>query len=58
MTNVHQGLLGFATTGDGVPAYWCWRVGELEIECWHLHHAGLAGRRPIGERPRFKGKSG
>lgn len=43
-----QGLLDFPTEIEGVPAYWCWQVGEPEIEWWHPQHTGFAGRRRVG----------
>jgi len=42
-----QGLLDFPTEIDGVPAYWCWQVGEGDIAWWHPRDTGFAGRRPI-----------
>ena len=44
------GLLDFPTQVDGAPAYWCWRVGEPEIEWWHPRDTGFAGRRRIDSR--------
>jgi hypothetical protein len=45
--SVTQGLLDFPTEIDGVLAYWCWQVGEDEIEWWHPRDTGFAGRRRI-----------
>ena len=45
--SVEEGLLDFPTTIEGVPAYWCWRVGEDAIEWWHPRDTGFAGRRRI-----------
>ena len=45
--SVEEGLLDFPTTIEGVPAYWCWRVGEAAIEWWHPRDSGFAGRRRI-----------
>ena len=45
--NDETGLIDFPTTIDGVAAYWCWQVGEPEIEWWHPRATGFAGRRPI-----------
>jgi len=46
--SVEEGLLDFPTTIEGVPAYWCWRVGEDAIEWWHPRDTGFAGRQRIG----------
>ena len=45
--SVEEGLLDFPTSVEDAPAYWCWRVGESEIEWWHPRDTGFAGRRPI-----------
>ena len=45
--SAEEGLLDFPTYIEDSPAYWCWRVGEPEIEWWHPRDAGFAGRRPI-----------
>jgi len=44
------GLLDFPTEIEGIAAYWCWQVGESDIEWWHPRDTGFAGRRPIGDR--------
>ncbi|MPZ99851.1 MAG: DUF2203 family protein [Dehalococcoidia bacterium] len=44
---IDDGLIDFPTTIEGVPAYWCWRAGEDEIEWWHPRSTGFAGRRPV-----------
>ncbi|MDA0364737.1 MAG: DUF2203 domain-containing protein [Chloroflexi bacterium] len=45
--SVEDGLVDFPATVDGVPAYWCWQVGESEIEWWHPRDTGFAGRRHV-----------
>lgn len=45
--NVADGLLDFPCHVDGTPAYWCWRVGEAEIEWWHPRDTGFSGRQQI-----------
>ena len=47
LKSIESGLLDFPTHIDGVPAYWCWRAGEDDIEWWHPRDTGFAGRRPI-----------
>ncbi len=42
-----RGLLDFPAEIGGVLAYWCWRIGERDIEWWHPRDAGFAGRRRI-----------
>ncbi len=45
------GLLDFPTTVEGVPAYWCWRAGEDDIEWWHPQSTGFAGRQHVDDLP-------
>jgi hypothetical protein len=47
LKSIEDGLLDFPTEVDGVPAYWCWRTGEDDIEWWHPRATGFAGRRRI-----------
>jgi hypothetical protein len=49
--SLQDGLLDFPTHVGETPAYWCWRVGEGEIEWWHTRDAGFAGRRRIDAVP-------
>jgi hypothetical protein len=46
---IDDGLIDFPTTIRGVPAYWCWRAGEDEIDWWHPRSTGFSGRRPVTE---------
>lgn len=45
--SLEDGLVDFPATVEGVAAYWCWRVGEPDIEWWHPRDSGFAGRRPV-----------
>ena len=36
---------------DGVVYLICWRLGEDDIEWWHLPDAGFAGRRRLPRDP-------
>jgi hypothetical protein len=47
LKSIDDGLLDFPTHIEGVPAYWCWRAGEDDIEWWHPRDSGFAGRRRI-----------
>lgn len=49
--SLQDGLLDFPTHVGETPAYWCWRVGEDEIEWWHPRDAGFAGRQRIDVVP-------
>lgn len=45
--SVEDGLLDFPARVEDAPAYWCWQVGEHEIEWWHPRDTGFAGRQRI-----------
>jgi hypothetical protein len=48
----HAGLIDFHARGpDGVVYLICWRLGEDDIEWWHLPDAGFAGRRRLPRDP-------
>jgi hypothetical protein len=47
LKSIDEGLIDFPTHIDDVPAYWCWRAGEDDIEWWHPRDTGFAGRRRI-----------
>jgi hypothetical protein len=47
LKSIDDGLLDFPTHIEGVPAYWCWRAGEDDIEWWHPRDTGFAGSRRI-----------
>ncbi len=45
----HLGLVDFPSLFDGKEIYFCWRLGEEQIEHWHAADEGYTGRRPIAE---------
>jgi hypothetical protein len=45
--DVDAGLVDFLGKRDGEDIYLCWKHGEEDIEYWHPHHTGFAGRQPI-----------
>ena len=48
----HAGLIDFHALGpDGVVYLLCWRLGEDEIEWWHLPDAGFSGRQRLPRDP-------
>lgn len=47
LRDIRNGLLDFpACTGD-VHYFLCWKLGEKDIEYWHLCTDGFVGRRPL-----------
>jgi hypothetical protein len=46
------GLVDFPARGeDGVVYFLCYRLGEPDLEWWHLPEDGFAGRRPLPRDP-------
>jgi hypothetical protein len=44
----HAGLIDFRAVGsDGVVYLLCWRLGEDDLEWWHMPDAGFAGRQRL-----------
>lgn len=47
-----QGLIDFHAQGaDGVVYYLCWKLGEDDLEWWHLPSEGFAGRKQLPREP-------
>ena len=45
-----EGLIDFPhIRSNGEEVYLCWKVGESDIQYWHLIPDGFAGRKPISE---------
>lgn len=45
------GLVDFHAVGDdGVVYLLCWRLGEQDLEWWHLPEEGFAGRKRLPRR--------
>lgn len=42
-----RGLVDFPAERDGDRIWLCWKLGEPEIQHWHEHNAGFAGRKRL-----------
>jgi hypothetical protein len=42
-----KGLVDFPAKVDGRHVFLCWRSDEPQVEWYHTHEAGYAGRQPI-----------
>lgn len=47
LKDIPQGLVDFPAIRDGREVYFCWKLGETEIEFWHELDTGFIGRKPI-----------
>jgi hypothetical protein len=48
LRDTDAGLIDFHALGsDGVVYYLCWRLGEDELDWWHLPEEGFPGRKPL-----------
>ena len=54
--DIDRGLVDFYYDRDGREVLLCWHYGETEIGYWHDLHAGFAGRQPIEDRDRRRGR--
>jgi hypothetical protein len=48
---IDDGLVDFPSTIQGLEIYWCWKVGEDDIEWWHPRNTGFADRRRNSNLP-------
>ena len=47
-----SGLIDFHARGaDGVVYYLCWKLGEPELDWWHLPEEGFPGRKRLPRDP-------
>lgn len=47
LRDIRSGLLDFPARKGKVDYYLCWRLGEKDIDFWHLENDGFQGRRPL-----------
>ena len=47
LRDIRSGLLDFPAKKGAVDYYLCWRLGERDIDYWHLENDGFQGRRPL-----------
>ncbi len=53
LRDLHSGLIDFPSREGGLSFFLCWRMGEPDIEHWHLVGDGYAGRKPLGALVEF-----
>lgn len=47
LREIEAGLIDFPAMANGRPIWLCWRLGEGDVEWWHEHGDGFAGRRRL-----------
>jgi hypothetical protein len=47
LREIEAGLIDFPALASGRQIWLCWRLGEGDIEWWHEHDEGFAGRRRL-----------
>jgi len=47
LRDIRSGLLDFPARKGKVEYFLCWRLGEKDIDFWHLENDGYQGRRPL-----------
>ena len=49
LREIETGLIDFPALASGRPIWLCWRLGERDIEWWHEHDTGFAGRQRLAD---------
>lgn len=47
LQSAHDGIVAFPAVIDDKPAFYCWRMGDAEIDSWHRTGETFADRRPL-----------
>ncbi len=47
LRDIRTGLLDFPARQQGLDYFLCWRLGEADIQYWHLANDGFIGRKPL-----------
>ncbi len=47
--DISRGLVDFYSVRNGRLIFFCWQLGEKEIQFWHELNSGYSGRKPISE---------
>lgn len=47
LRSAHDGIVDFPTQMDDAPAFFCWKMGEVEIRYWHKPNQPVADRVAI-----------
>lgn len=49
LREIETGLIDFPALANGRPIWLCWRLGEGDVEWWHEHDTGFAGRQRLAD---------
>ncbi len=49
LREIDTGLIDFPALASGRQIWLCWRLGEGDVDWWHEHDEGFAGRRRLAD---------
>ena len=49
LREIDTGLIDFPALANGRQIWLCWRLGEGDVDWWHEHDDGFAGRRRLAD---------
>lgn len=49
LREIETGLIDFPAIANGRAIWLCWRLGEGDVDWWHEHEDGFAGRRRLAD---------
>lgn len=47
LRSAEEGIVNFPTIINGVPAFFCWKLGDMDINCWHGLNETFAERKSL-----------
>ncbi len=52
LRDLETGSVDFPTIMNGLPAFLCWRLGEVDVAWWHAANTGYANRQRLPQTAR------
>ncbi len=53
LRDLREGLLDFPAEENGLQYLLCWKMGEADVNFWHLENDGYSGRKPLTTLPEY-----
>jgi hypothetical protein len=47
LRSAYEGIVEFPTVMNGDAAYFCWKMGDGDVNCWHYPNETYSQRRPL-----------